>query len=494
MPEFINFLLENPDQVFGPEQALNLVRSLPAESAPGETFLYSNTNYELLGQIIEAQTGLSFFDALHSGIFLPAGMDNSVRQLSTDDPRLSSYLTNPETGELIDVTRALWEMRGEAGIASTTADMTAFLRALFIEKTLLGEAALAQMMQFVPTGADETVDTGFGLGLVKFELIGGDTWIGFTGGTLATASSTYLNTRTGEIVAVGATSEAVDTLEGAFAVHEAFDADLTDDGSPLRLVSGSAADLRVATVESGTAFTYDGATLTLDRALTDLTTKNVSFADGSVLVVGDNRAGAGDHAADDIDILRDFAGALNADNRLMGLGGDDSLAGGRGDDALLGGTGNDLLSGRTGADTLNGQAGDDTLRGGAGDDHLSGGMGRDWLAGGTGNDTLRGGQGRDTLSGGAGADHFVFTAQDGAPDRDIVADFQTGVDRIDLRQMTAMIDWIGEAPFSGTRAELRATQTGAGTLLQGDLDGDGAADMAILLQSVTGLSAGDLLL
>ncbi len=105
IPLFVKALLENPDQIFGPEQALDLARGLPALAAPGAEYIYTNTNYALLGQIIEAQTGSTFFDALQKGIFTPAGMADTVRQLGTDDPRLSSYLED-QTGTLVDVTRA----------------------------------------------------------------------------------------------------------------------------------------------------------------------------------------------------------------------------------------------------------------------------------------------------------------------------------------------------------------------------------------------------
>ncbi|KPQ22405.1 MAG: Hemolysin-type calcium-binding repeat-containing protein [Rhodobacteraceae bacterium HLUCCA24] len=77
----------------------------------------------------------------------------------------------------------------------------------------------------------------------------------------------------------------------------------------------------------------------------------------------------------------------------------------------MGGAGDDLLSGTHRDDIILGDAGNDTLRGGAGDDTLIAGPGRDWL------------------EGGAGADVFVFRA-DGQ--RDVVADFQPGLDRLHL--------------------------------------------------------------
>ncbi len=487
IPLFVKALLENPDQVFGPQQALDLSRGLPAISAPGVEYFYTNTNYLLLGQIIEQQTGKDFFDVLKAGIFDPAGMQDTFRQLGTDDPRLSSYLAD-QTGQLVDVTRAQWELRGEAGVASTTADMTRFLKALLVDKTLLNDASLAQMTDFVPTGANDVIDTGFGLGLVKFAFIGGDTYYGFTGGTLGTASSTYLNINTGEVVAVGATGSEVDTMEGAFNVLQSLDTSLftiTDDGSPLRFISGAAGSVALAETDGGLAFTVDGATLTLDRDLRATTTNSVSFADGSVIVVGDNAAGTlRDDRGNTIDILKHHWAAADADNQLIGLGGDDVLKAGRGDDLLLGGTGRDALWGR------------------AGDDVLAGDQGNDVLYGGTGNDRLTGGAGRDVLHGGAGADVFVFdTATDSGPGytRDSIRDFRSGLDRIDLTELfdggeSGVLTWRGALAFTGSEGEIRVQHGRHGSVVMVDLTGDGRADMELAVYGHHPLTVLDFLL
>jgi D-alanyl-D-alanine carboxypeptidase len=479
IPLFIQALLENPDQVFGPEQALEIAKDMDAPSEIGE-FYYSNTNYEMLGQIIEAQTGRSFFDALQDGIFTPAGMDDTVRQLSTDgDPRLSSYLLDPATGDLVDVTRAPWEMRGEAGVVSTTEDMIRFLKALFIDKTLLGPDALADMLDGMSTGGNENFEGFFGLGLVKIELANGHTYVGFTGGTLGTASSTYLDIDTGTVISVAGTGEAVNTTEGGLAILRTIEAAAAwapvDDGSALRIVSGAAADLRLSQTADGLIFALAGAELTLDRDLKATTTGTVRFADGSVVVVGDNARGmAGDDRANRVDILRDFAAAADKDNLLMGLGGDDRLRAGHGDDWLRGGLGNDMLWGRDG------------------DDRLSGGAGKD---------LLMGGLGADTMSGGAGADVFVFRSAGQSPifAGDVIRDFQAGVDRIDLSGIMADTEsgaftWLGADGFTGAGGEVRVIEGAKGTMVRVDLDGNGVSDMGIFLQNAEGVTASEFLL
>ncbi|NVJ97967.1 MAG: hypothetical protein HWE25_07440 [Alphaproteobacteria bacterium] len=64
------------------------------------------------------------------------------------------------------------------------------------------------------------------------------------------------------------------------------------------------------------------------------------------------------------------------------------------------------------------------------DDILNGGTGNNDISGGDGNDTVTGGAGNDTLTGGNGADVYLFGADFGA---DVIEDFDTGNDRLDLR-------------------------------------------------------------
>jgi len=149
----------------------------------------------------------------------------------------------------------------------------------------------------------------------------------------------------------------------------------------------------------------------------------------------------------------DFTGS-NVANIIAGLGDDDAIDG-------LGG-----------ADELRGQAGSDVLDGGAGDDLLVGGAGADLLTGGGNGDLFRFMAG-DTGTG-AGADR--------------ITDFAYVVDKIDLSDIDSdsgtagdqAFTFIGTAAFTGTAGELRYGFDGTDTWLQGDVTGDGIADVEIV--------------
>ena len=177
---------------------------------------------------------------------------------------------------------------------------------------------------------------------------------------------------------------------------------------------------------------------------------------------------------------------------------------------LVAGTGAaDAISGLSGNDTLFGFAGADQLFGGDGADRLSGGAGRDKIDGGTGNDLLDGGAARDLLTGGLGRDRFDFNAildsGAGANRRDTISDFKHGQDRIDVSTIDAnsansgndKFVWLGLASFTGHAGELHAVrinQPGTAqdrTIVEADSNGDGAADMQIVLLGLKTLTAKD---
>jgi serralysin len=207
----------------------------------------------------------------------------------------------------------------------------------------------------------------------------------------------------------------------------------------------------------------------------------------------------------------DMKGAGGADT-LYGNGGIDHIHGDGGDDTLYGGTDGDHLYGDAGNDTLRGETGTDTLNGGEGNDRLYGGADADTLLGGADNDYLYGGAGRDGLTGGLGNDRFVYTSYDDSPVgsdvRDVIMDFASGFDRIDLSSYDARPDVIGNQAFrfagmstsvKHAAGELWFTPGTDGwgsdlVIVEGDYTGDGRADFQIEVRFVTALSAPDFVL
>ncbi|MBM3571890.1 MAG: calcium-binding protein, partial [Alphaproteobacteria bacterium] len=161
--------------------------------------------------------------------------------------------------------------------------------------------------------------------------------------------------------------------------------------------------------------------------------------------------------------------------------------------------GNHAAFGGDGHDTLTGGAGDDELSGGLGNDVLFGDQGADELVGGADNDSLNGGDGIDALSGGSGADTFVFDRDPGPTNFDVIEDFVSATDVLQLDDdiFTALAG-LGSAPFALAAVNFRAAADGQATsatqfILYNtssggvfyDADGNGAGS-ALQFASLTG--------
>jgi Ca2+-binding RTX toxin-like protein len=226
--------------------------------------------------------------------------------------------------------------------------------------------------------------------------------------------------------------------------------------------------------------------------------------------------------------------ALN--NTMLGSAGNDVLIGGGGADTLKGAAGNDTYEVTEAGDvvTENAAEGTDTVwayvnytlganvenlvfsnavgnmvgNGNTLNNLIIGSAGNDTLSGGDGIDTLVGGLGLDRLIGGAGADTFVLksVAESGVTPttRDVIADFVSGTDKIDLTGIDAnttaaatgdqAFTMINTAAFSGVAGQLRYNWMGTDTEMQGDVNGDGVADFHLVLTGNKTFVAADLLL
>ncbi len=239
------------------------------------------------------------------------------------------------------------------------------------------------------------------------------------------------------------------------------------------------------------------------------------------------------------------------DNILTGHLGDDILDGGAGDDTMLGGKGDDTYyvdsqgdvvrelfwfgtdtvistidwtlganvenlefsadeaidgTGNSLGNRITGNAGDNLLSGLGGSDTLFGAEGNDTLLGGDGNDVLFGGAGVDLLTGGCGNDTFRFmTAGDSGLDAetmDVISDFSSRHDRLDLSGIDANSSRSGDQAFSRRILCGSDDFTAAGQLrfdsaegiLYGNTDGDVDAEFAIQLSGVNTLLSSDIVL
>ncbi len=126
-----------------PTQLVARFRNLPLDFVPGSAYRYSNSNYVVLGLVIEAVSGQSYADYIRDNIFIPAGMINSGYD-SGDASVLNGtvgYL-GPDNERAIPIDTS--NLYSAGGLYSTVEDLYRFVQALN-NGQLLPAAELSQM-------------------------------------------------------------------------------------------------------------------------------------------------------------------------------------------------------------------------------------------------------------------------------------------------------------------------------------------------------------
>jgi D-alanyl-D-alanine carboxypeptidase len=129
--------------------------------APGERAEYSNTNYVVLGLVVEAATRMSLRDAMRAAVFKPAGMSSA--RLGTK-PVNGVQDARGYSGD-VDVTTSFLDGAAAAGgVVATAEDVGRFIDALF-EGRLVSAETVADMASVHSQleGSD-----GYGYGLDPF--------------------------------------------------------------------------------------------------------------------------------------------------------------------------------------------------------------------------------------------------------------------------------------------------------------------------------------
>ena len=152
------------------EMVAMIAKSKPAFE-PGEKAQYSNSNYVLLGYIVEKAGGRSYEDALKQRITSKIGLSDTYLGTGYSDASKNEGLSYNFIGDWKQESETHLSIPGGAGaMISTPNDLTKFIQALFDGK-IVSKESLEQMKP-----KDE-----FGLGINPYP-IGGKTFYGHGGG------------------------------------------------------------------------------------------------------------------------------------------------------------------------------------------------------------------------------------------------------------------------------------------------------------------------
>ena len=150
IPEYLDYVSYLGTKKYTPLQLIELVKNKPLISEPGKTFDYTNSNYIILGYIIEKVSGKKYEDYVNENIIKPLKMDNTGFLSIQPDVKGKAvgYLSNNVQNNKFVYTRttgldpAVLYSCGE--MYSTVGDMYKWYEGLASEK-VIKKASLDQM-------------------------------------------------------------------------------------------------------------------------------------------------------------------------------------------------------------------------------------------------------------------------------------------------------------------------------------------------------------
>lgn len=200
---FMVSLFNDPTQTWTPESLLAMGLALPPLFAPGEQFNYSNTNFILLGKVVEKVTSKPFDQVLEEMILTPLELNATSMPGGSDpypDPHAQGFtLQGTAEGVTTPVNSSEWNptWAWTAGqMVSTVQDLLIYGRALGTGQGLLEPVAQIERLTSFPDG------DGYGL---AFSCIDG--WVGHTGELPGYNTSVFYDTDTDTTVVVAANSD-----------------------------------------------------------------------------------------------------------------------------------------------------------------------------------------------------------------------------------------------------------------------------------------------
>jgi D-alanyl-D-alanine carboxypeptidase len=161
---------------------VRLYGARPPKFEPGSRFEYSNYGFVLLGAIVEAASGRSYYDYVREHVYLPAGMASTDslpeseavpdRSIGYTRPYFGAGWWQPNTDSLP------WRGTAAGGGYSTVGDMARFATALMGHE-LLGPGSTELLLA-------GKIDLGYGFsyafGFFDARAANGDGWVGHGGG------------------------------------------------------------------------------------------------------------------------------------------------------------------------------------------------------------------------------------------------------------------------------------------------------------------------
>ncbi|HEU5099775.1 MAG TPA: serine hydrolase domain-containing protein [Roseiflexaceae bacterium] len=197
---FAEAALADRGRVWAPHELVASALERRSATAVGR-WRYSNTNYVLLGMIVEQVTHNSLARELHQRIIDPLGLSHTF--VAPDDPLPAQIMHGYEGRRDETMGREMSFAWGAGSILSSVEDLARFAGALF-GGVLLRPETLATMRTFVGTRGWDPPDLTYGLGVMRMLLRAAQPMValGHTGALIGYRTALWYLPNTGVTIAV----------------------------------------------------------------------------------------------------------------------------------------------------------------------------------------------------------------------------------------------------------------------------------------------------
>ncbi len=199
-------VLNNPTKHWLPNELLKYVRGRKAYFPANTSASYSNTNYLLLSMALNQAAGIHHRHLLRSKILDPLGLTDTYYNYHEPLPEnrvAQGYFDLYKNGKIINLSN--WNTgsgNGYGGIYSTVMDLHKFMKALFVDKSIITDASLDQMLQFNEAVNESRKYLGVGLFKDFIDLKPGLYAYGHRGRDLAYSADLFYFPQKGAIMAL----------------------------------------------------------------------------------------------------------------------------------------------------------------------------------------------------------------------------------------------------------------------------------------------------
>lgn len=197
---FFDTVSENPERAWTPEEVFAVIDGLEAEVEPGAEFSYSNTNYLILGILIEEVTGRPAHEVIRERVIDVVDMPNTyLAGFEDGPPPIAAYgaLPGQEPGPIdFDYTSVATSAWTGGAMVSSGNDLHELFTALF-DGNIVSDSMVAEML-----ANDE-----YGLGLEAWDA--DDTLVGHSGGIPGYSTLVFHHPESGQTAFWTSTNDAL---------------------------------------------------------------------------------------------------------------------------------------------------------------------------------------------------------------------------------------------------------------------------------------------